>query len=381
MKKFLSFSIMIIVGIAIGVFIGKLFAGFSDNSTIEQATSGNSSITGVVAFVAILVGYFLHLMVHEAGHLVAGLLSTYKFVSFRILNLTLIKENGKLTRKKFNIVGTTGQCLMSPPDDVDGAFPTVLYNLGGSLMNFLISGICFIGFFLTFKTTNLVANVFTTSAIMGTIIGLTNIIPIKISGIATDGHNTITLSKNKKARRAFWVQLRINAMVTQGFRYSDLPSAWFEPMGSEDYSDPILASFALFRYSYLMDSLEISEGRLLAEKILSTASKMLEIHKNELRCELLFHELIGECRRAEVERLHTNALKKYINATSSYMSRQRLLYAYARLFLNDDLKAKKALELFERAVSCSPFIGEIAGEKELISIIDDKALQCGLQRC
>ena len=55
----------------------------------------------------------------------------YKFNSFRIFSVILIKQNEKLKIKNISLAGTGGQCLMSPPELIDGKMPYVLYNLGG----------------------------------------------------------------------------------------------------------------------------------------------------------------------------------------------------------------------------------------------------------
>ena len=59
----------------------------------------------------------------------------YKFNSFRIFSVILIKQNGKLKIKNISLAGTGGQCLMSPPELIDGKMPYVLYNLGGVILN------------------------------------------------------------------------------------------------------------------------------------------------------------------------------------------------------------------------------------------------------
>lgn len=74
---------------------------------------------------------------HEAGHLVCGLLSGYKFVSFRIFNLTFIKSDGKIKIKRYSIAGTGGQCLLTPPDLPIERIPTGWYNFGGVLFNII----------------------------------------------------------------------------------------------------------------------------------------------------------------------------------------------------------------------------------------------------
>ena len=68
----------------------------------------------------------------------------YKFSSFRIGNIMLVKTGGKLKFKKLTIAGTAGQCLMSPPDLKDDKMPVIIYNLGGALLNIISCIIFFI---------------------------------------------------------------------------------------------------------------------------------------------------------------------------------------------------------------------------------------------
>ena len=373
MKKHLSRLAPAAAGICAGLVIGYFGARAIGVFIPARVTFWQSLlIYGAIAATALL-SLFLHIVAHEAGHLVMGLLCGYRFVSFRVFTFTIVKERGRLARKRFKLVGTVGQCLMSPPGYVDGSFPFVLYNLGGPAMNFVFCGIFTLAFLFASGASSPASAVFLIIAAFGAFMGLFNIIPQKIGGVANDGYNVFILGKNDAARRAFWLQLRVTAMVTQGVRYRDLPEEWFRASDCGSWNDPIAAVVVLGRYSYLLDKMELKQARELAAKLLHSANRMLELHKNELRCELLFHELIGECREAEVERLHTADLKKYIKATSSYISRQRLLYAHARLFLGDSAAAGAARRRFEDACLHTPFAGEIAGEKDLIGLVDDIA--------
>ena len=62
------------------------------------------------------VTMLLHTVIHEGGHMVFGLLTGYRFLSFRVLSFTIVKKDGKLIRKKLKVPGTLGQCLMYPPE-------------------------------------------------------------------------------------------------------------------------------------------------------------------------------------------------------------------------------------------------------------------------
>ena len=119
------------VGAVVGYFVGKI-AGDS----LSRGDAPNIIfllLAGVIAFV-------LQIIVHEAGHLVCGLISGYKFVSFRVFDFKIIKdENGKLNFRYEKIAGTGGQCLMRASEYVEGKFKFKLYLLGGVIFNVLFS--------------------------------------------------------------------------------------------------------------------------------------------------------------------------------------------------------------------------------------------------
>lgn len=101
-----------------------------------------------VLFIGMYLGIFLQLTIHEAGHLVFGLKSGYRFSSFRIGSFMWLKENDKIVSRKLRLAGTGGQCLMVPPQMQDGKIPVILYNLGGSIMNLVASAVFLIIYLL-----------------------------------------------------------------------------------------------------------------------------------------------------------------------------------------------------------------------------------------
>ena len=134
------------MGFAIGYGLGKLFG---EDSVGHVQTHGRpmwEDITLIMtsSIIGVFVGVFLQLIIHEAGHLVCGLISGYRFVSFRVLSYTLLKEDNKFKVKEFSLSGTAGQCLLSPPDKPVEEVPIILYELGGILFNLLLTAICIV---------------------------------------------------------------------------------------------------------------------------------------------------------------------------------------------------------------------------------------------
>ena len=346
--------------------VAGFLIGASGGFLLVILTPWDNWINVLLGFTVLITGFILHVFIHELGHMVAGMMSGYGFVSIRFFNLTIIKKDGKLMRKNYKIAGTLGQCLMSPPEPVDGKYPFVLYNLGGGLMNFVFSAV-FLALYFVFAPFTY-AWIFIMLACIGVFLGLLNLIPLNL-GIPNDGHNALTLGKDELSRHALWTILNAAALMTKGVRHRDIP---IEQLFFDDDkllkkdNNALVLNVANIRFEQLFDRQEFDKAKTFAETLLATAEKMIEIQKNELRCELLFFELIGECRKAEIERLYDKNLKKYVKATSGYPARQRLLYTYAKLFLNDEAKAAKILSKFDKTCQSHPFEGEIIQNRELM---------------
>ena len=177
---------IMIVGRIIGYAVGKI-AGDS-LSSVDKPNIILFLITGVIAFI-------LHIIVHEAGHLVFGLLSRYKFVSFRVFDFKIIKdENGKLNFRYEKIAGTGGQCLMRAPEYVEGKFKYKLYLLGGVIFNVLFS----IVFWLILPSYYTLL-----FALIGFTLAFLNLIPMGFN----DGMTFYHASKDETTRFVLYLQL------------------------------------------------------------------------------------------------------------------------------------------------------------------------------
>lgn len=354
LTKYIPMIICFVIGGAIGFLLAEYFIESKD-------------FTYFVAFlVAFIVGSYLQIIIHEAGHLVFGLLTGYKFCSFRIMSFTWIKEKDKIRFKKFSLAGTAGQCLMSPPDMKDGKFPVALYNLGGSLMNIIASLIFLAGFFV-FRDVSYVSDFFITSALVGFMFAMTNGIPMKMNGVNNDGHNAFSISHNEKSMRSFWLQLKINALQTNGVRLKDMSEEWFEYPSYDEMNNSMIATIAVLSCNRMMDNHDFENANKTMTELLVSDASMIEIHRKLLLCDRIYCELISG-NNEEATKLMDKKQKQFMKSMKSFPAVMRTEYTYALLCENNSLKAEKIKKVFDKRLASYPYAGEAQMEQEFVNI-------------
>lgn len=341
--KYLGLIIYIGLGGLLGFSLGFLSEGILKGFVAEYIYAENWYMEAFnhLKFIAILIlTYLVQIIVHEGGHLIFGLLSGYSFVSFRVGSLTLIKESGKFKLKRFNIPGTAGQCLMMPPAIENGQYPFIIYNLGGGLLNFIVSGISIL-IAINIQDLNYIKIILVLFSISGILAGLTNIIPLKIGGISNDGHNIMTMIKDKSCRESFYLQLRVNGLQSRGSRIKDMPYKFFRLDRDIDYKNPLNFSRILLNHNYHLDSMDFVKAREALEFGQEHADKTILIYKMELAAELMFLELLGDFDRKRIEELYDKNLKKYIKASKFMIGKKRIMMAYEAFYKDDRGEALK----------------------------------------
>lgn len=321
-------------------------------------------------YISLYVMIFMQTVVHEVGHLVFGLLTGYGFSSFRIGSIMLIKQNGKLKIKRYKLAGTGGQCLMVPPAlDEKGNMPYVLYNLGGALMN-IICGVITLMIYIAVPQ-GIFGYILLCNTLMAFAIALTNGIPLKLGLVNNDGHNAISLGKDKNALHAFWQQLKINEANSQNIRLKDMPKEWFEVPNDADLTNSLTATIKVFNCSRLMDEHNFDEAKEEMKKLIYSDFAVLDIYKRLLVCDIAFCEMISSNDKSQVERLFDKQQKKLMRAMSKNPSVIRTLYAYSLLCEENEKNAERYLKSFEKVASSYPYTREIENERELMAKADE----------
>lgn len=362
-QKYISLIFFLIIGAFCGVFIGNYMEKVLTNDTPLWKELLMLGLFLVIMYVAILV----QIMIHEAGHLIFGLMTGYKFCSFRIMNIMLVKENGTFQLRRLSIVGTGGQCLMAPPDMKDGKIPVALYNFGGAFMNF-ITGIIFLILYFVTKDIPFLPIAMLLLAIIGFAFAIMNGIPMNSGLLDNDGRNAISLIKNPEALRAFWIQMKVNELVSKGVRLKDMPKEWFFLPSDEAMKNSMLAALGVFSCNHLMDAHCFQEADQQMAHLLQIDSSIAGVHRNLLICDRIYHELIGENRRYVVEQMLSKEQRKFMQAMKTFPSVIRTQYAYALLAERDSFKAQFYLKEFEKCKKSYPYPSELDAEWELIEI-------------
>lgn len=367
LTKYLPMVLFAVVGAACGFFA----ASYIDTIT---ANTGQFILWFVLLLIGLYLAVFLQLILHEAGHLVFGLLSGYQFSSFRIMSFMWVKEQGVLRFRRLNIAGTGGQCLMAPPELTDGKFPVLLYNLGGVLANLLVSGIAW-GLSCTAAGVPLLFIWLRVLSITGIALALMNGIPMHMGTVDNDGYNAFSLGRNPQAMQAFWVQLKVNQQVAAGIRLKDMPEEWFALPEPDAMGNSMVATLAVFTCNRMVDAHQFAEADALMARLLEMDSGIVGLHRSLMICDRVYIELITQNRQEVLAQMLTKEQRKFMASMKTFPSVLRTEYVYALLGEKNPGKAEKVKASFEKCAKTYPYPNDIQSERELMALAESRQPQ------
>lgn len=367
-----------LAGWIIPLLIGGVVGGFAAGMLLPMA-GDNDALYFIylgVLMIGLIIAWFLQIIVHEAGHLVYGLMSGYRFLSFNVFGLIWTRgQDGRLQMKRMQIAGAGGQCLMAPPEYNGGDFPFVLYNLGGVLANLLAAALC--GLLAVVIPVDAVKILLVAEAIVGVAYAVMNGVPFTTEALQNDGKNIVAIRRSEYARRAFWVQMALAAETTRGTRLRSMPEEWFAAFPEEEMDNAIVCAVAVQRASRLMDQLDFTGALEAIRTLLARKKGVLGLYRMTMTCDGAVCELITGQPGELTEAIAQPEIQQMMKAMKAHPAIVRTQYAIALLSERDGEKAGKLLAAFEAAATTHAYPQETEGEREILLAIQTAMLTGG----
>ena len=342
------------LNMAMGIGCAMIFMAMVPNATFVNI------MIGLMA--SMFISNVLHTVMHEAGHLVFGLMSGYKFLSFRVGSHVWVNLDGKITHKRFTLAGTAGQCLLVPPMMQDGKLPFKLYLWGGCIMNSLLA-LVFVA--ISLLTTNAYVDAACyILAYVGFIMTLQNGLPLKLPHVDNDGYTIDCISDNKAALYGFWLQMMVNAQLTKGIRLKDMPEEWFE-VDTYNLDNHMASSAIYYKVIRLMDMHAFDEVEYEVENALNRSVAFAGVHKYMLICELLYCKAL---KQQSVDYYLTADVKQFMQMMRNNITVLRTQYVLTK----QEEHKKRFLQMFEAIGKVHPYAAEVNSERELIALYNEK---------
>lgn len=339
------------VGIAVGVAAGILENVWEDFSF--------PSLWAVIPL--FFLAYLTEVAIHEAGHLVCGLLSGYRFVSYRILTFAFYKKEGKLRFGRYAVPGTAGQCLMAPPSFDAEQVPYRLFHMGGVIFDSISFAVHLLLF--VFVPVEWLRFYFGLLAFIALVFALSNGIPMTV-GVANDGKNLRDMSRSPKAREAACRQLLLLEEMARGTRYKDMPEELF-PIYTGENDSHLTASQTHMALQRMMEKGEFAEAKALILRILTETAELPAAYMNAYLFDLWYLEMMGEHRTAIVEMLK-NELADFSKRQKNSVQVIRCTLTYQYLYVGNMTEIRAARARLDRLGKSYVFKGDLAFENQLI---------------
>lgn len=309
--------------------------GRESTTRFDEFNLGSLLITtGLVIIFASAIVY-LHIIIHELGHLVTGILSGYTFMLFRIGSLGIIREEEGFKTISFSIRGTMGQCLMHPPESTDKS-SFWFYLSGGVMANVITSSGALLIYWVNPNDYLLLF------AFIGLTAGLMNGIPFGFN----DGKILSKLSKSTVAQDQFFQQLKWNGeFVRHNRTYSDVA----EDAKIINAQEPITEQFnvytKLIEMNTLLEQKQFNEAYRELSDLYDYRKDIIVPYQSEVMREYLFCLLVLDIPdTGVVNEIRSNRLfKEHLKTKQVDVYRIKSVIAY--FIDNDRTEAEKQFDL------------------------------------
>ena len=175
------------------------------------------------ALLFVYVATMLHVYIHEAGHLVFGLLTGYRFSKFTIFSFI------------FKPI---------PPEWKDGEkYPYVWYCLGGVVFNVIASLLAVLLFSLHIPLVSWITAVF---IFIGVLMAICRVVPLLFES-ELEGTTLRLCKQSRENQKNLYMQMKITALKREGVALKDMPEEFFA-VEADEKMNPLNCHLALLKY-------------------------------------------------------------------------------------------------------------------------------------
>lgn len=208
-------------------------------------------------------------------------------------------------------------------------------------------------------------------AMIGICYAIINGVPLKFQ-IANDGYNVMTMIKDPNARTAFYVQLKVNALLNEGKSYRQLPKELITMSKDVDLRDSLMASQKLMEYYYYLEQLDFHMAEEIIEELVPVLDTLPEVIKYYVTIEKLFLCYLQGKSEEEINKYNTSQFQGFIKKLNYELSIKRLKYAELMWENAWENEFDNALDEYKRAKEKFPIKGEIIMNDTLMNYLEGK---------
>ena len=360
--------------VLIMVFIIAMAGGFCFSYFSLSHVDGKNIVPQIgLSLLFLYVSSMLHIIGHEAGHMIAALIRGWKFVSFMIMGIVFSKRDGHFRLSRFNIPGAAGQCLMMPPASGDTKFGITFYNAGGIIANILITVIAAAVLFTFNAGISLAAGIFLKMMIAtGVFFILANGIPHCLGGIPNDGINIMKLNKDSFSREVFLRSMIVIGNLVQGNTKVIYEYEYLCNNREIDLKNTIHVMALSLDLSMAMGKMDFDKAKHILNQIPPDCEDIASIYRYEMSFDRIFLTLIEPHNKEDIDALLNKKVKLYMKQQSVFRpAALRVLYALALIYDHDKEKAADLRKKFDKV--CAKFYvpGEAYIERNLVEYINN----------
>ena len=228
------------------------------------------SLVGTYKFLLMTVPVlYLLTLVHELGHVVAGLAVGFQFVFLSVGSLQLRRRNGRLklsTARKKGFRGGMAGAYPASTEHLPRRY--LIYTAGGPLAGLGFAAVSYVAYTLLPLQSVWWRAILTFAAVEGLLASLMNLIPLHYGGLRMDGAYLLSALRGNEKDRHLFMHLALIAAILKGIRPRDWDPSLVMRSPSPGQRGLDILYIDLMKCYYAWDRGEIAEAGTYLDRVM-----------------------------------------------------------------------------------------------------------------